>query len=408
MLNKYMVEKKGFFVILLISFLTIWGYGAQRVIVPVQLSSLETNLLEMGLILSLFGIPRAAMNIFGGYLSDRFSKRNNLILSVLLFGVISPYFIGAGESGASVGIWRLFLGVGLSWGTTAMVSYIADITYTRFRGTAIGIQKMITWSGMALAGVIVPILLMQMSFYKLMTITSVLSIIALFFIFFFVKEVKIKEELSPTTKPVNRINQNHLSFMQKVVLAWNGCFIKMIEDGLITFFIPIYIMTQYDDLVTVGILVSVFTAVYVISQPLGGWLSDRIGAVKVILIGMCFNFIGLFTFLFSNQLPMIYMVLVVLGMGCGMVVTSGETEVSLKGDRKKRSRNLGYWRFYRDLGSTIGPIFVGICLYSSSYQVILVLMTVIAFLSLLSSSWLVKEEQNCLSCGWQQNGKTSI
>jgi MFS family permease len=408
MLDKYMVEKRGFLVILLISFLTIWGYGAQRVMVPLQLSSLETNLLEMGLILSLFGIPRAAMNIFGGYLSDRFSKRNNLILSVLLFGVISPYFIGAGESGVSVGIWRLFLGVGLSWGTTAMVSYIADITYAKFRGTAIGVQKMITWSGMALAGVIVPILLMKLSFYKMMTITSMLSLTALFFIFFFVKDVKIKKEPNRTTKPVKRIDQNYLLFRQKVVLAWNGCFVKMIEDGLITFFIPIYIMTQYDDLVTVGILVSIFTAVYVISQPLGGWLSDRVGAEKVIFIGMFFNFIGLFIFLISNQLTAIYFVLIVLGIGCGMVVTSGETHVSLKGDIKKRSRNLGYWRFYRDLGSTIGPILVGVCLFSSSYQVIIVLMTIIAFLSLFSSLWLVMEEQNRYSLGRQQNGNTSI
>lgn len=363
-----------FFVLMFVSFLTVWGYGTQRVIVPVQMKTIGTDIFMMGVFLSLFGLPRAAMNVVGGHLSDRFSKKNNIIVSVFLFGVFSTFFIGISESSFGIGLWRILMAIGLSWATTAMVAYLAELTTSAIRGTVFGIQKMAMWIGMALAGLVAPVLLGYIAIEILMSVMALLSVAAIFLVYFFLSDVKGMGRSFHTVKkngPVKRLavekGNTDVSLGQKVILACDGCLIKIVEDGLITFFLPIYILIHYDQLVAIGLVISIFTVVYAFSQPLGGLLADHFGSWKVVALGLVSMLLSVIVLSLSSGLINIYMVSAIAGFGSGVAVTSAEMKASFMGDEATRARTLGYWRFYRDLGSTVGPLLTG-ALYGFGHE----------------------------------------
>jgi MFS family permease len=386
-----------FYVLLIVSFLTIWGYGSQRVLVPVQMEQMGTSVLMMGIFLSFFGLPRAVMNIVGGHLSDRFSKINNIIISTILFGVISTFFIGISESGLSIGLWRVVMAVGLSWATTAMMAYTADLTTSAVRGTAFGIQKMSTWLGMALAGLAAPILLQYWSIELLMGFMSFLSIAAVFLVWFFLKDIRVNEQIQTKKGNKSSTAQTRLSVpvtpVKKVVLVCNGFVVKIVEDGLVTFFLPVFILSTFNNVIAIGLVISIFTAVFVISQPLGGILSDYIGNWRTMLIGLFITTLSIVILCLRDSLFLLYIIVALAGVGSGIIVTSAESKASLTGPDKNKSRSLGYWRFYRDLGSTAGPILAGVCFSLGNGRLFLYFILLFTAVLTISTLWIVLDEK---------------
>jgi MFS family permease len=393
--SQQIIYPLNFWILMIVSFLTIWGYGAQRVLVPVQMNATGTDILLMGVFLSFFGLPRAAMNILGGHLSDRFSKKYNILLSILLSGVITSILIGITESSFYLGLWRILLAVGLSWGTTAMLAYLSDITLPSIRGTSFGIHKMAMWGGLALSGFLSPFLLTLFKVDVFMFLMALLSVIGLILVLLFIHDVQSTDDsqinssrkISTESQPIEKINvPTKTKFKEKIALSYYGCMSKFIEDGIITFFFPIYILVHYDNIVAVGIVISVFTIVYVISQPIGGVLADYFGCWKVINIGFSLIICMMYLLIFFHNLISIYIFAAIVGFGSGAAVTSAEIRASLVGEAKNRSKNLGYFRFYRDMGSFIGPIFVGLVLsVGNDFSLFLFLpifMTVTFFIAL--------------------------
>jgi MFS family permease len=362
--NRVFPYVRNFRVLMLVSFLTVWGYGAQRAVMPVQMETSGTDVLWMGVLLSLFGLPRAAMNIVGGLLTDRFSKRGNMLFSIALFGVVSILLIGFSRSSVAMGIWRVLLAIGVSWATTAMLAYLADITLPQKRGTAFGMQKMFTWLGIALSGFFAPMILLQIGMRGLMVLMAVIGGIGLVFAARFLHDLP-PVETSRRSDPGGRLSVGRGSdpgtgnAAEKWVLAYDGMLIKCVEDGIVTFFIPLYILWHVSDIVAIGTIVSLFTVTYVVFQPLGGWLADRIGSWRVTLTGIFLLTVGACVILLFPGVGMFFVFSALAGCGSGLAVTSAEMRASMIGGAHQRGRILGYWRFFRDLGSFFGPVLTG-------------------------------------------------
>ncbi|HEX6923315.1 MAG TPA: MFS transporter [Bacillales bacterium] len=394
-LREKVVHPFYFWLILIVSFLTIWGYGAQRVIAPIQMETMGTGILMIGVFLSLFGLPRAVMDIVGGHLADHFSKKNNIILSLLLSGVISIFFIGISQTSLAIGLWRVVMGVGLSWSQTAILAYLAELTAPSIRGTAFGVQKMATWLGIALAGLAAPFFLHFISLTALMLGLALLSLLGIALIAFFLHDVDRDAVSSPVAekKPVSLHSRPNVNFFKKIVLSLNGCITKVVEDGLVTFFLPIYILSQYDNLIATGLVISIFTVIYVISQPLGGILADRIGSWPVIGIGLLFILIAVLLLSFSNELSYLYVFSVIAGLGSGITATSAEMRASLIGSAQRRSRTLGHWRFFRDMGSVFGPLLIGALWGIGDEEFIPYVVAFLILVSMLLTFWVIYDDQ---------------
>ncbi len=76
-------------ILYLINFLISFGYNAVSKIFPAFLATFSYSAFQISLVSSVYNIGRLIMGIFGGFLADRFGKRNSLFLSMMAIGIFS-------------------------------------------------------------------------------------------------------------------------------------------------------------------------------------------------------------------------------------------------------------------------------------------------------------------------------
>ena len=97
-----------------------------------------------------------------------------------------------------------------------MLAYLSAITMTNIRGTAFGLQKMATWTGLALASFISPILLPKIGMFQLMMVMSFLALTSVILVYFFLHDVE-EEKGSIENKSINENSQReHLQLSAKI------------------------------------------------------------------------------------------------------------------------------------------------------------------------------------------------
>lgn len=389
-LSPSMAESGTIYTLLLISFITIFGYGAQRVLVPIYLEEQGTSVMALGIFLSLFGLMRAVMNIVGGVLNDRFSKKYNLLWSIVLFSMVSVVGLAWSESAAMIGVWRMLMAIGLSWGTTSILTLLAFITPPDVRGTVYGIQKVSVWTGIALAGFVAPILLLSIDYSTTMAIFSVIGVIGFVLVCLYVKdsrpplkEARPEPQQQTAVRPIKKGKE-----IRSLYLV--GFVAKIVEDGVITTFLPLFVLTwaygqQTNAGIQIGASIALFTLLYAFFQPLGGWLSDKWGKWRLLSVGNSLLFLGLLQWaLFLSTWSLLIMVLLT-GMGSGIIAATAEARASIVVSNERKGFGLGLWRFFRDMGSFVGPIAVGFMLSVAESIWFLFVVLILIFISLWDS-----------------------
>lgn len=98
-----------------------------------------------------------------------------------------------------------------------------------------------------------------------------------------------------------------------------------------------------------------------------GFLVDRIGAGKVILLGFAVAIAGSVSLaLLSESLVLFLAVLFVMGFGIGIIIGAPLNVLMLQAvDPKETGAAVGYLSLFRSLGSTIGPAVAGMLLSAS-------------------------------------------
>ncbi|MFZ2969845.1 MAG: MFS transporter [Minisyncoccia bacterium] len=76
-------------ILYLINFLISFGYNAVSKIFPAFLATFSYSAFQISLVSSVYNIGRLIMGIFGGFLADRFGKRNSLFISMMAIGIFS-------------------------------------------------------------------------------------------------------------------------------------------------------------------------------------------------------------------------------------------------------------------------------------------------------------------------------
>ena len=110
----------------------------------------------------------------------------------------------------------------------------------------------------------------------------------------------------------------------------------------------------------IGILNSVYPAVWGVLQTVTGPLSDRWGRKGLIVTGMWVQGGGLFLIGVSHTFGWWFLASALLGLGTAMVYPTLIAAVSDASHPSWRARSLSVYRFWRDLGYAIGALSAGI------------------------------------------------
>jgi MFS family permease len=395
---------KQFLLLILVNAFVGAMIGLEQTVVPLlgkEEFGLESNVLVLSFIAS-FGIVKAILNLFAGSLSDRWGRKNVLILG-WLFGLPVPFILLFAPDWNWILFANVLLGInqGLAWSMT--VNMKIDLVGKEKRGLALGLNEFAGYLSVAVVGFLTGYLaatygLKPYPFYLGIAFSVLGFIISLFIIKetkkFTLLEIKNeqqeeeekeneerrakgtkaaptekKETITTITNP-DSVTKSNLNFKEVFLeTSWkNHSLLAVSQAGLVNnliFGVSWGLFTLY--FVSFGISVSdtaflkaLHPGVWGFLQLATGPLSDSVGRKKLIYPGMIIQAIGIWIILFSEgSYAGLISGMSLLGIGTALVYPTLLAAISDIAHPQWRATSLGVYRFWRDLGFVFGAVGIG-------------------------------------------------
>ena len=291
--------------------------GLEQTVVPLigkDNFGIESNAIILSFIAS-FGAVKAVLNLFAGKLSDRWGRKNVLILG-WLFGIPVPIILLLAPDWNWIIFANVLLGInqGLAWSMT--VNMKIDLVGKERRGLALGLNEFAGYLSVAAVGFITGYLastfgLKPYPFY----IGIIFAILGLAISWVIVKDTRkftileIKETLESTNTKTKVGNLNFVEvFLQT---SWkNRTLLSVSQAGLINNLIfgvtwglfTLYLASFAVGISEIGFLKALHPGLWGVLQLITGTLSDKVGRKILIYPGMIIQGIGIWVVLYSQFL----------------------------------------------------------------------------------------------------------
>lgn len=358
--------------------------GMMRTVVP-ALAETEFGvpkgsfLLLMAFVVA-FGFVKGALNFVAGRLSEKIGRKHVLMIGWLIALPIPPMIFYAPSWG-----WIVFatvlLGVnqGLTWSMTQTSKL--DITHPEQRGLTIGLNEFSGYFGVALAGIITAYLTEWIGVREGLIWFGMVTIIAAIV----TTQLWVKDTLpwahaeakhhasGKATGPKPRFPKNIsdtpttwevfslMSWRDKRMFAFSQAgLVEKFVDALIWVFYPVYLYDQGLSLANIGWVVGIYGFVWGGSQFLTGKLSDHVGRLWPITIGMWVCGAGVGLTLLGDTLWWWSVSAAITGFGMALLYPNISAAVGDIAHPAWRGSAIGIYRFWRDLGYGIGALVLGL------------------------------------------------
>jgi MFS family permease len=396
--------------------------GLEQTVVPLigrDQFHIESNALIVSFIAS-FGAVKAILNLFAGSMSDKWGRKNMLVLG-WLFGLPVPVILLFAPNWSLVVFANVLLGInqGLAWSMT--VNMKIDLVGKERRGLALGINEFAGYLSVGIIGFVTGYVASTFGLKPYPFYLGIISaLFGLFISWFLVRdtrkftllEIKKNQEeenkLSRSTKPeeeettaiattttttTNPTDKNfeNLNFMQIFAqTSWKNCSLFSVSQaglvnnlifgvswGLFTLYFASYGLSVSD----IGFLKALHPSIWGILQLATGFISDRIGRKILIYPGMFVQGIGIWLILLANSFYGWIIGMSFLGIGTALVYPTLLAAISDIADPRWRATSLGVYRFWRDLGFVFGAIGIGFIADIFSINTAIQLVSLLAFVS---------------------------
>ncbi len=378
--------------------------GLEQTVIPIlgkEEFDLESNALILSFIAS-FGIVKAILNLFAGSLSDKFGRKNVLILGWLV-GLPVPFILLLAPNWNWILFANVLLGInqGLAWSMT--VNMKIDLVGTKQRGLALGLNEFAGYVSVALVGFLTGYIaaiygLKPYPFYLGIIFPIAGFLISLLLVKdtkeFTQLEIKNYEKKEKRDEDENRkmieslnnendekkqtINSNsylpnknkNLNFKEVFIeTSWkNRSFLAVSQAGLVNNLVfgvswglfTLYFLSFGISVNDTAFLKALHPGVWGFLQLATGPFSDIVGRKKMIYPGMIMQAIGIWLILlFQNNYIGILIGMSLLGIGTAFVYPVLLAAISDIAHPQWRATSLGVYRFWRDLGFVIGALGIG-------------------------------------------------
>jgi len=387
--------------------------GLEQTVVPLIGANefgIHSNALIVSFIAS-FGLVKAILNLFAGKISDKWGRKNVLILG-WLFGIPVPIILLLAPDWNWVIIANVFLGInqGLAWSMT--VNMKIDLVGKEKRGFALGFNEFSGYFAVAVVGFVTGYLATIYGLKPYPFYLGIVFAIAGFLISslivkdtkkFTLLEIKNDDFLVSGNKGEVKANGGlsfrhvfeQTSWKNRSLLAISQAglvnnLIFGVSWGLFTLYFSSFALNTND----IGLLKALHPGIWGILQLVTGSLSDKVGRKILIFPGMFIQSIGIWIILYSQAFPGWVTGMSLLGVGTALVYPSLLAAISDIAHPSWRATSLGVYRFWRDIGFVFGAVGIG---FISDLFNMFIAIQVVAWIGLASGIvvvFLMKETKN--------------
>lgn len=350
--------------------------GCERTVLPLigKGAFHVESFLFIGSFVISFGVVKAALNLFGGWLSDRYGRRPMLVAGCVAALPIPVLLIWAPNWGWVI-VTNVLLGInqGLAWSIS--VNAKIDLAGPARRGLAVGLGEAAGWGGLAIAALITGYLA---GAYGLRTapfiFSGVVILVAIVLALMFMQETlpyalaEAKQRVASPFRP--DAEQGRLSFKQVFLRASvrdrtlfavsQAAGVEKFVDALVWIAVPLYLHAQGLSVEQIGEVVFVYALIWSVAQIPAGHLADLLGRKGLIVSGMAICTTGVLMVTGGHDLPGWLLAAAVMGLGMALLYPTLMTAAADACHPSWRATGLGVYRFWRDGGYAVGAVFIGL------------------------------------------------
>lgn len=376
--------------------------GIERTVVPLIGSEefrIESTTLVVSFIVS-FGVVKAFANLVSGHLADVWGRKRVLILG-WLFGLPVPFMIMWAPSWDWVIAANALLGInqGLAWSMTVIMK--VDLVGPKSRGLAVGLNESAGYLAVGVTAFLTGYLAAE---YGLRPVPIYLgvgyAIAGALLSILLVHDTRdhVRLEIGDSPREAAAIGFWEVfaltSFRDRNLFAASQAgLVNNLNDGMSWGIFPLFFAAFGLGVERIGILKAVYPATWGILQIATGPLSDRWGRKGLIVAGMWVQAVGLFLTAATHEFEFWLIGSLLLGVGTAMVYPSLIAAVSDASHPSWRARSLSVYRFWRDLGYSIGALSAGLIADNFGLSWAIRTIAALTFLSGLIAALLMRGSQ---------------
>ncbi len=365
-----MTTARSFFLLCTIGIFCFISYNLIRMpVLALFAESLGASPERIGLIVSVSTLTGVFLKLPSGALSDIYGRRMLLHVGVVAFGL--PPFIYPFVSDLNVlTVLRFIHGLATAIFAPSALATVAEL-YKERRGAALGTYTACTQSGALLGPFIGGWLVYAAGFPAAFVTAGIFGCIALIIFFSLhlnpptpvVKEKGLAPVLAEMMKGFAAVARN-----RKVLITSSTDAAKMIANGALMAFLPLYGVSVGLNPGEVGLLFSVQAITSFLSKPIMGRVSDRVGRQPLIVIGLIICAGTFLLIAHTASFPLLLFLAAGFGFGEAVVSSSSSALVADSSEFKRLGAGMGMQGTIMDIGHASGPLLAGVLIARLNYQ----------------------------------------
>ena len=365
-----MTTSRSFFYLCTLGVFCFISYNLVRMpVLSLFAESLGAGPERIGLIVSVSTITGVLLKLPSGALSDIYGRKMLLRIGVVAFG-LPPFIYPFITDLNALTALRFVHGLATAIFAPSALATVADL-YRERRGAALGTYTACTQSGSLLGPFLGGWLAYTAGFPTAFVTAGVFGCIAILIFFSLhldeppprVRERGLAPVMAEMGKGFLAVARN-----RKVLITSSTDAAKMVANGALMAFLPLYGLSVGLNAGQVGLLFSVQAVTSFLSKPVMGRVSDRVGRQPLILAGLL---ICAVTFISMPHVGSFALLLVLssgFGFGEAVVSSSSAALVADSSEFKRLGAGMGMQGTVMDIGHASGPLLAGLLIAHVSYQ----------------------------------------
>lgn len=365
-----MTTSRSFMLICTVGIFSFISYNMVRMpALSLFAESLGASPERIGLIVSVSTLTGVLLKLPSGALSDIYGRRLLLKIGVVAFG-LPPFVYSFITDLDALTALRFLHGLATAIFAPSALATVAEL-YRERRGAALGTYTACTQSGSLLGPFLGGYLIHAAGFSTAFITSGIFGCIGMLLFYSLHLEVAVpqrKEQgmtvvMSEMWKGFAAVAKNRKVLITSVTDA-----AKMIANGALMAFLPLYGVSAGLNPGEVGLLFTVQAGTSFFSKPIMGRVSDRVGRQPLIILGLCIC-AGTFVCIpYVTLFPLLLLLAAGFGFGEAVVSSSSSALVADSSEFKRLGAGMGMQGTIMDIGHASGPLLAGLLIANLSYS----------------------------------------